>query len=177
MQFRTSAFLQLLSVLSLFTGHGAGTPTKRQIIISAHGIIDAPSANTTIAPGATFAFEYSVANACESGYSPLTVWLLQQPPSDDDLTSDGVFAEGTYLYEFGKYLVPNFGLPAMSDPPPPPSNLSMPDFSSPEEGSLVFSNATFYFTVVETYRDCPPDIPLEYGMTSNPIVYNATSGS
>lgn len=110
MQFRTSAFLQLLSVLSLFTGHGAGTPTKRQIIISAHGIIDAPSANTTIAPGATFAFEYSVANACESGYSPLTVWLLQQPPSDDDLTSDGVFAEGTYLYEFGKYLVPNFGM-------------------------------------------------------------------
>lgn len=109
MQLRLSTLLPLLSVLSVFIGQAASLPAKRQTVVPVQGSVAAPSSNDDIAPGATFDFNFESVNYCESGYEPITVYLLEQPPSSDDLTSDGTFAEGSYLYEFGEWLIPNFG--------------------------------------------------------------------
>ena len=47
------------------------------------------------------------------------------------------------------------GLPAQQDPPPPPSNLTMPNFATMPTNARTYSDAPFYLTVVETYLDCP----------------------
>ncbi|KZT06494.1 uncharacterized protein LAESUDRAFT_759322 [Laetiporus sulphureus 93-53] len=159
----------------LLYGSVTSLSIKRQIINEYAGSIVAPANYTGIAPGAAFDFDYDSVNVCESGYEPITVWLLEQAPSVDAMASDGTFEDGTYLYRFGEWLIPNFGLPAQQDPPPPPDNLTMPDFSSAALGSYIFTNATFYLTIVETYENCPGYIPYEYGVTANVIVYNATT--
>ncbi|KZT06497.1 uncharacterized protein LAESUDRAFT_736899 [Laetiporus sulphureus 93-53] len=160
--------------MPMLHGSAAHLPEKRQIVVPTAGSIVEPSNYTAIAPGAVFDFVFDSVNYCESGYEPITVWLFEQPPSIDDMASDGTFQNGTYLYYFGKWLINNFGLPPMQTPP---NNLTMPDFSAAAEGSQIFSNATFYLTVVETYEDCPGDIPYEYGFTSNVVIYNATSST
>lgn len=172
MQLRLSTLLALVPALT--TSLAASVPLRRQDVVAAHGSISLPGTYDAIAPGATFNFGFDSVNYCESGYEPVTIWLLETPPTVEDMTTNGTFATGTYLFEFGEWLVPNFGLPEQ-DPPPPPSSLAMPDFSTQEYGSLFFSNATFYLTVVETYLDCPGNVPKEYGITSTPIIYNATS--
>ncbi|GBE83222.1 hypothetical protein BKA93DRAFT_725691 [Sparassis latifolia] len=165
--------LVVLSTLVALAGHAASSPTKRQTIYN-YGTIDEPVVGTAIAPGETFPFEFTSVNLCESGYNPVSVWLLAEPPSDETFAVSGNyggFASGDYLYQFGDYLIPNFGLPPMNTPVP--SSLVMPDLSALGEG--VYSNATLYLAVVETYLDCPPDIPAEYGVTSNAIIYNTSS--
>lgn len=162
----------MLSIAGLFVGSASSLPAKRQIISSVHGTLAAPNADAVIAPQETFPFSFETANLCESGYSPLSVWLLQQPPSDVSLTSSGEYAEGDYLYQFGDFLVANFGnsiaaftlhhglnfrlgLPQMNTPPP--STLVMPNTSDLAQVPMVAEDGTttVYFTVVETYSDCP----------------------
>ncbi|CCM05548.1 uncharacterized protein FIBRA_07775 [Fibroporia radiculosa] len=172
MQLKFGYLFPLVSVVSALVGHAASVPTKRQYVVPSHGSIVAPSGNASIVPGAIFDFDFDSINYCESGYEPITVWLLEQEPTDADVTSDGVFPNGTYLYNFGEWLIPNFGLPAEQTPPPPPSTLTMPDFSTAAFGGLIFSNATLYLAVIETYMDCPGYVAKEYGLSSTPIIYN-----
>lgn len=75
------------------------------------GPISQPTIGSTITAGQPFNFQYGVRNYCESGYSLITVWLLANQPTVDDVTSSGTFADGEYLYEFGAYLQANFGEP------------------------------------------------------------------
>ncbi|TFY68169.1 hypothetical protein EVJ58_g1173 [Rhodofomes roseus] len=178
MQLTASAILALLPALSAFVGQVNGVPTrlvKRQDVVSVHGTINEPAESAAIAPGATFDFDFESVNYCESGYEPITVYLFENEPDVSDMNADGSFPESAYLYEFGEWLIPNFGLPAQQDPPPPPSNLTMPDFSQASTNAATYSDATFYLTVVETYLDCPGDVAKEFGVTTNSIVYNATT--
>ncbi|EMD41454.1 hypothetical protein CERSUDRAFT_110029 [Gelatoporia subvermispora B] len=174
MQLFASAVLSMLSFAGLFVGSASSLPAKRQIISSVHGTLAAPNADAVIAPQETFPFSFETANLCESGYSPLSVWLLQQPPSDVSLTSSGEYAEGDYLYQFGDFLVANFGLPQMNTPPP--STLVMPNTSDLAQVPMVAEDGTttVYFTVVETYSDCPGDVPAEFGVANNVVSYAIT---
>ncbi|OBZ79872.1 hypothetical protein A0H81_00291 [Grifola frondosa] len=193
----TASFVFCLALLTTWLGLVAATPAsaKRQIIYPAAGIINAPVAGTAIAPGATFPFSYSVRNVCESGYSAFTVWLLPAPPTNADLDASGNFVAGSYLYDFGEYVVANFGAPSeISVPscewtdieswcraspmqPTPPPSFTMPDFSTSEFDSVIYINTTMYLAVVESYLYCPGGIYQEFGYTSNAIVYNATSST
>lgn len=110
MQLLTSCLLSVFSIAGLLVGPASSLPAKRQIISSVHGTLAAPTTNTAIAAGEAFPFEFNTANLCESGYSPLSVWLLQQPPANLTMTSSGEFAEGDYLYKFGDFIVANFGM-------------------------------------------------------------------
>jgi len=174
MQFTAGVIL----ALSALVGQAAAVPTRlvqRQDVVPTHGDIDAPAQSASIAPGATFDFDFESVNYCESGYEPITVYLFANEPDVSDMNTDGSFPESAYLYEFGQWLIPNFGLPPQQDPPPPPSNLTMPDFSQASTNAATYSDATFYLSVVETYLDCPGDVAKEFGITTTSIVYNATT--
>lgn len=170
------AFLSLLSV-------AASTILPRQNQSPETGSLVSPTSGTEIAPGASFAFEYGANDWCHQGYSNFVVYLTPGPdaPTYADVTStagntqnsEGELEEGTYLYNFGRFLVANFGLPSMGTPPP--STLTMPNLLMLNGTS--YSDATFYITVVESFSDCPPNIPLEIGLTSNQVIYNATSST
>ncbi|KAI0731837.1 hypothetical protein C8Q72DRAFT_793673 [Fomitopsis betulina] len=168
-------FTVLALALSALVSQAAALPTtlmQRQIVAAVHGSISAPAQDAPIAPGEPFAFDFQSVNYCESGYEPVTVYLFENEPDVSQMNADGSFNETLYLYKFGQWLIPNFGLPAM-DPPPPPSNLTMPDFLT--TNAQTYSNVPFYLTVVETYLDCPGDIAKEFGVTTGSIVYNATT--
>jgi len=177
MQLLTSCLLSVFSIAGLLVGPASSLPAKRQIISSVHGTLAAPTTNTAIAAGEAFPFEFNTANLCESGYSPLSVWLLQQPPANLTMTSSGEFAEGDYLYKFGDFIVANFGLPPMNTPPP--STLVMPDTSTLEQSAVLPDDGTttVFFTVVETYTDCPGNIPAEFGVSDNAVVLDVGSSS
>ncbi|KAH9927328.1 uncharacterized protein B0H18DRAFT_1118588 [Fomitopsis serialis] len=169
MQFTAGVVL----ALSALVGQAATVPTtlvQRQEVVPTHGTINAPAESAAIAPGATFDFDFASVNYCESGYEPITVYLFENEPDVSDLNTDGSFPESDYLYEFGQWLIPT-----SVRPPPPPSNLTMPDFSQASTNAATYSDATFYLTVVETYLDCPGDIAKEFGITTTSIVYNATT--
>lgn len=157
----------LFPALLVLAGSASSLPTKRQSIHD-FGTITAPTSGVAIAPGQTFNFSFTSVNYCESGYEPLSVYLTAAAPSDETFAVDGAyggFAEGDYLYHFGDYLIPNFGLPPMETPVP--STLVMPDLST-----LNYTGTSPYIVAIETYESCPGDIPYEYGMTSNPIIYS-----
>ncbi|OCH94156.1 hypothetical protein OBBRIDRAFT_789495 [Obba rivulosa] len=174
MQLLTSALLSIISVTGLLVGSALSLPAKRQIVSSVHGTLVAPTPDTSIAPQEAFPFTFDTVNLCESGYSPLSVWLLQQPPANVMMTTSGEFADGDYLFKFGDFLVANFGLPQMNTPPP--STLVMPNISSLAQAPVMSSDgtSTVFFTVVETYTDCPGDIPAEFGVSNNVVSYAVT---
>lgn len=103
----------LLSALALsaasFAQGASLAATKRQIVVSEHGTTVAPADGSTITPGAIFPFTYENRNFCESGYSPIQVYLSASPPTSGDITTDGGLAAGSFLFAFGEYLIPNFG--------------------------------------------------------------------
>lgn len=96
-----------------------GLLIRRQEDTSEHGSISSPTAGTEIAPGASFAFDYATSDWCHQGYSIFTVWLTPGPdaPTFSDVTSTtgntrgsvGELSNGTYLYSWGEFTVPNFG--------------------------------------------------------------------
>ncbi|EPT00807.1 hypothetical protein FOMPIDRAFT_1121907 [Fomitopsis schrenkii] len=170
-------FTAVALALSALVSQAAALPTtlvQRQFVVSAHGTIDAPAQDAAIAPGDAFDFDFESVNYCESGYEPITVYLFEDEPDVSQMNADGSFNETLYLYKFGQWLIPNFGLPAQQDPPPPPSNLTMPNLAQ-TTNARTYSDVQFYLTVVETYLDCPGDIAEEFGLTSTSIVYNATT--
>lgn len=104
-----STLFTLASTLTMTLGSSYALPAKRQIISSAHGSTSSPISGTAIAPGEVFPFVYNEANACESGYTPISVVLVSQPASNETLTSDGEITQDDVLYDFGDYLIANFG--------------------------------------------------------------------
>ncbi|KAI0651406.1 hypothetical protein C8Q79DRAFT_996861 [Trametes meyenii] len=158
----------LLSALALYAAtltQGASLgATKRQIVDPEHGTTVNPTNGSTITAGASFPFTYQDRNFCESGYSLIWLYLSTSPPTSADVTSSGQLADGSFVFAFGDFLIPNFGLPAMQSPPPPPSTLIAPTLD-------VAGGTTLYFSVVETYRDCPGNIQLEFGVETTTVVY------
>ncbi|KAI8983329.1 hypothetical protein BD414DRAFT_578914, partial [Trametes punicea] len=84
------------------------------------------------------------------------------PPTTADVTTGGELVNGSFIYKFGDYLIANFGLPPMETPPP--STLTAPTVDVPD-------GVTLYFSVIETYMDCPGGIHLEYGLETTSVVY------
>ncbi|KAI0344034.1 hypothetical protein BDW22DRAFT_1427684 [Trametopsis cervina] len=155
-------FLAALSAIvpSILLVSGSPALQKRARLLSS---IVAPSAGSVINPGETFSFQYSLNNWCEGGYTPISLWLLQDAVTSSSLNSSEQFDQ--YIYHFGDYLYPNFGLPAMTHPPPPPATFTMPALDPSYEGQ------TIYFAAIQTENSCPPDGHLEYGVASTDIQY------
>ena len=136
-------------------------------MVDVHGI-NAPTAGELIHGGCSFAFNYTVDNwYCHPGYTPYTVYVLQDAPADSSLNATGGF--DTYLAVLGRYLISNFPggrssfylvntcaiehlatyaeLPDMAPGPPPPA-LTMPSLDPSLGGS------TLYLAIVQT-NSCP----------------------
>ncbi len=141
-----------------------GSAVLRRSILPGGPIVQ-PASNTTLTPGQPFDFNYTFRNSCESGYSTISVFLLENQPTPNDVTSFGNFTD--FLYSYGNFMIPNFGgfmskylyqiihssmagLPPQNLPnfPPPPATLSAPTLAG-EDGKEV------YFVVVEWYSGCP----------------------
>ncbi|KAJ7503556.1 hypothetical protein B0H11DRAFT_1986057 [Mycena galericulata] len=147
-------------VVPLFAAFAAALPNQKRVIVSEHGTITAPTAETAVSSSAAFPFSYQDSNWCEGGYTPITVWLTDYAPTTANLNATGQFTDATYY--FGSFLIGNFGLqPIVGANPPPPATLTAPDVSSLAVGSDI------YLAVVETANNCPPgNQPLQYGLTS-----------
>ncbi|KAJ7653371.1 hypothetical protein B0H17DRAFT_397173 [Mycena rosella] len=112
--------------------------------------ITAPSTGTSISSGESIPFNYVDSNWCHEGYTPITLWLSDAAPTGLNATGD--LPDGTYIAYFGRYLIANFGIPAMQ--PVPPTSVTIPDISCYPAGS------TLYFSVVEEAQEgtCPGGI-------------------
>ncbi|KAI0326375.1 hypothetical protein GY45DRAFT_1285588 [Cubamyces sp. BRFM 1775] len=137
---------------------------KRQIVVPTHGFTAEPANDSIIQGDADFDFLYYNSNYCHSGYSQISVYLSTSVPTNDDVTNEGGLADGSYVVDFGTYLIANFGLPPMQPTPPP--TLVMPTLGD------VASGTTLFFSVVETYNVCPGHIEFEYGLETTTIVYD-----
>ncbi|OSD05389.1 hypothetical protein PYCCODRAFT_1465295 [Trametes coccinea BRFM310] len=158
----SAAFLSAIALAAASCSQAASLAVaKRQGVVPAHGLTVQPADGSTVTPGAAFPFEYENENYCESGYSPISVYLSTSPPTDADV-SGGELVDGSFVYKFGDYLIANFGLPPMETPPPP--TLTAPTLD-------VADDATLYLSVVETYRDCPGGVALEYGLETTTVLY------
>ena len=82
---------------------------KRQIIAPSHGFTAEPANSSIIEGGADFDFLYYNSNYCHSGYSQISVYLSTSAPTDGDVTNEGGLADGSYVVDFGTYLIANFG--------------------------------------------------------------------
>ncbi|EJF58487.1 hypothetical protein DICSQDRAFT_110246 [Dichomitus squalens LYAD-421 SS1] len=153
-----------LAVFALSVGATAASLKPRQIVDTAHGVTVQPSDGSVIVPGTAFPFDYENRNYCESGYSPISVYMSATAPTSANVTNDGTLADGSFVFHFGDFLIANFGLPPMETPPP--STLTPPTLSG------IVDGMTLFFSVVETYRDCPGNIPLEFGLETTTVIYN-----
>ena len=170
----TFAAASALALSFLSTGVAAAV-APRQIVESQHGTTVKPAGGATLTHGSTFAFSYTNQNLCHSGYTPISVYLSTSAPTSSDVTTSGGLASGSYVYHFGDYLIANFGQYFTPPVPtilsqlltcpitglstkgtPPPSTLTMPTVSGATSGK------TLYFSVVETYRDCPVRVLLAF---------------
>ncbi|THH26788.1 hypothetical protein EUX98_g7400 [Antrodiella citrinella] len=143
----------------LLVGRSSGAIVRRASVRPG-GTIVAPAAGTTITPNAPFSVHYENSNTCESGFSPVDYYLLSQDPTTASVnTSTGTFDDP--LFHFGNFLIPNFGLPAMSDPPPPPATFTVPDAVDVED--------EVFFAVIETFLSCPPDGHTDFGLASDAV--------
>ncbi|KAJ7758000.1 hypothetical protein B0H16DRAFT_1885437 [Mycena metata] len=128
-------------------GLTASAPSKRTSPITE------PVAGTVITTGTSIPFNYNDVNPCYSGFAAITVWLSDAEPTG--LDGNGNLAAGTFIEEFGSFLIPNFGLDPQPGFPVPPTSLVIPDISSYSSGSAL------YLTVVEANEPgaCPPGYP------------------
>ncbi|KAF5387495.1 hypothetical protein D9757_006510 [Collybiopsis confluens] len=137
-------------------------------VLSGHGTLSAPTSGLVVAQGSSFPFAFQDSNWCEDGYSTITVWLTENAPTASSLNgTTGQLLDGQFIHYFGQYLIPNFGLPALSGTTPPPSTLVLPTLSSD-----VTTGDEIYLAVVETGTNCPPGlhVPPQYEITSLPVV-------
>ena len=109
MRFPSCALLSVLASSAISTGVTAASLKLRQIVDPEHGVTVQPPEGSGIVPGATFPFEYENRNFCESGYSAISVYLSTTAPTSTDVTSDGTLTEGSFVFHFGDFLIPNFG--------------------------------------------------------------------
>ncbi|KAI0825261.1 hypothetical protein BC628DRAFT_1374272 [Trametes gibbosa] len=165
MWFSTSTISSVLVLSGATFAQAASLASiKRQIVVPAHGVTASPADGSTITAETSFPFAYHNVDFCESGYSPISVYLSTSPPTSADVTSGGELADGSFVFKFGDYLIANFGLPVMGTPPP--STLTAPTLGGVTEGT------TLYLSVVETYRDCPGGVSLEFGLETTTVVYS-----
>ncbi|KAJ7056717.1 hypothetical protein C8F01DRAFT_1372694 [Mycena amicta] len=157
----------LVSSLPLLVTAGV---VQQRTISGNHGTITSPSTGAVVAAvgGDTIPFAYTDSNWCHDGYTAITAWLLDYAPTTANIDSTtGLFSNE--VYQFGSYLIGNFGLsPIPGSNPPPPSTLTVPDLSS-----LGYApGASMYLAVVETATSCPPgvNIPPQFGLTSVELV-------
>ncbi|EJF58489.1 hypothetical protein DICSQDRAFT_173001 [Dichomitus squalens LYAD-421 SS1] len=162
MRFLTGTFTTLALLASAFSPANAA-PSQ-----GAHGVTVRPADGETVVAGAPFPFEYAPANACHDGYTPIGVYIGREAPSfEKDVQDNGHLRPGSFIFQFGDWLIPNFGLPP-SQPPPPPPAIFLPEFPN------VANNTKLYLTVVETSIDCPPGPPAvspKYGLETTSVVY------
>ena len=73
------------------------------------GVINTPTASSTIAPEQLFDFNYAVSNWCEEGYNSYKVFVVSSPdaPTFDNVNADGDIENA--LVDFGEFTVANFG--------------------------------------------------------------------
>jgi len=157
---KLSAFLSAAILIALPANAGL----IRRASVSSGGTISKPTVDSAAVAGSSIDFDYLNVNQCESGYSPISTWLLDHAPSTSEVTSSGTFASGDFLATLGNFLIPNFGLPPMTTPPPPPSTLTVPTVSAPD-GPL-------FFAVIETFLSCPPDGHTQYGLSFVEVEYD-----
>ena len=70
-------------------------------------MISSPSAGALITGGVSIPFSYQDGNWCQDGYSPISVWLLNVPPTTANMNSMGQFPDAYYY--FGAFVIGNFG--------------------------------------------------------------------
>ncbi|KAF7317161.1 hypothetical protein HMN09_00450900 [Mycena chlorophos] len=140
---------------------------EQRTVSTEHGTISAPTAGASAASGASIPFAYIDNNWCHDGYSTITVWLTDAEPTANDVNSTSGELDDA-LYQFGTYLIPNFGLQNLPGSTPPPSTLTIPDLAT----SNIASGANLFLAVVETATACPPgiNIPPQYGLTTVSLV-------
>ncbi|CDO71749.1 hypothetical protein BN946_scf184920.g33 [Trametes cinnabarina] len=140
------------------------------------GTILSPTRGQLFQFGSELPFAYQVSSWCEPAFAPFTVYLTAgpNPPVFDNVTADGTLADGSYLVDFGKFVVSRFGLP--SPGPAPPSTLTMPLLNV--DFTVV---SPFFIAVIEEFQGCPAsastcgDIAVEYSLASVPIILGANS--
>ncbi|THG97387.1 hypothetical protein EW026_g4605 [Hermanssonia centrifuga] len=160
-------FLQSSTIIpALFASYAFAGPLEKRLTVTDIDTIVVPADGSSITPGTPFTFQYQVDNWCEAGYTPLSVWLVANEPTGSDVNSTAQISDS--LYYFGNWLILNFGLPAMTNPPPPPSTLTLPN-ALPSE----YDGTEVYIAVVQTSLSCPPDGHTEYGLASNNLQYSA----
>ncbi|KAJ3535620.1 hypothetical protein NM688_g6951 [Phlebia brevispora] len=159
MQFLTSIALALAATGAL------AAPVTSPIM----GVINTPTASSTIAANESFDFDYAVTNWCEEGYNHFKVFMTSgsAAPTVDDVDTTGDVESA--LYSFGEYVVANFGLPAPTNPPP--SSLTAPVVSA----DAISEGASTFLTVVQIFSGCPGSVAQEVGVTSVPFEYSASS--
>ncbi|KAF7312028.1 hypothetical protein MIND_00214800 [Mycena indigotica] len=142
---------------------------QQRTVSSNHGTITSPSTGTLVSNvgGDAIPFAYSDSNWCHNGYSTTTAWLLDYEPTTANIDA-ATGLPSNPIYQFGTYLIPNFGLPPLSGSnPPPPSTLTTPALAP-----AYASGRSLYLAVIETATACPPgvNIPPQYGVTSVKLV-------
>ena len=162
-----SVLSTLLAICATASASPAAHDLGRRQFVPIDGIAQ-PSAGTAISSGSPFSFEYNVVNFCQTGYSPLGIYLVAgpEPPTGSSLNATGGFPVGSYVEFLGSYLVANFGtslllfvgrksglkvlkgLPTMA-PGPPPSTLTIPALDPSLDGTTV------YLAIVQTELTCP----------------------
>lgn len=76
--------------------------------VSQGGTIVSPASDSDATAGQVIPFKYLNRNFCNSGYSLISVYLRDTPPTASDVTSSGTFTD--FVHSFGNFLIPNFGM-------------------------------------------------------------------
>nr|GAT60134.1 predicted protein [Mycena chlorophos] len=135
--------------------------------------INLPKSGTSIAPGEVFDFQYNtMADYGVTSYN-YTVWLFTSGLPSSFAPSLN-WADGHF---FGRFSEPNY--PGNTNPTNlPPATLTMPNFSKSPGGfgaGLAEANQNCAFVVMEEYATGAGSFGLRISLTSNTIIYNATS--
>ncbi|RPD77059.1 hypothetical protein L226DRAFT_358749 [Lentinus tigrinus ALCF2SS1-7] len=151
----------LAAIISVYSTVAEG----RHTLSRASDFTPEPANGSTIIPGSSFPFSYQPADSCHGCFSPISVYLSASPPTAADITSSGELADGTFVAFFGDFDIPNCGFPLPGgNPPPPPSELSTPTLD-------VADGTALYFSVVETFLQCPPIGQTEFGLYTIAVIY------
>lgn len=101
-------FAALTAVLPAFVAAVSASPapiTRAEVEVVSS--IVTPADGASIQAGETFSFQFTLDNWCESGYTPISLYLLADAPTASSLDASGQYSE--FIYHFGDYEYSNFG--------------------------------------------------------------------